>query len=200
MIYTKTGETFAVGGETYTIGNHVIGTSESEYEGLFGFVTEIRTGEDKETDNETPDIYVDFIRPELPHKTKELEKTFSELYGEEKTIDDICLDCVIMAPSMIVPIHHNKTGKDVYAVIEEWITDDGDVGSDIAIYDSYISAKFELNRIVGLEKDGGMVPTISSLVEESDEDSYEAYEDGRYNECHYSARIVKTKLREEVRE
>ena len=39
---------------------------------------------------------------------KKLEEVFSDLYEEPKTIDDIILDLVIMAPSMVKPLDELK--------------------------------------------------------------------------------------------
>ena len=71
-----------------------MGTPESEYGGLYGTITEIRDGEDKETENETPDLYCSFEVPVMPCEVKKLEEIFSDLYDEPKTIDDIILDLV----------------------------------------------------------------------------------------------------------
>lgn len=85
----------------YRIGDRVIATDESEYEGLYGVITQICDGDDKDTDNDTPDIYCSFEKPENKDKVAEIEQRFSKAYGEEKKIDDLALDLVIMAPSMI---------------------------------------------------------------------------------------------------
>lgn len=98
MILNENGKSFEYDGITYTIGDAVIGTNVSEYEGLVGVITEIRDGNDKETENETPDIYCSFEAPLLPEDVKALEETFSDLYDEPKTMEDICLDMVIVAP------------------------------------------------------------------------------------------------------
>lgn len=86
---------------TFAIGQRIYANGQSDWEGLFGVITEIRTDEDKETENETPDIYCSFDVPVLSADVKELEKRFSSLYREPKTIEDISLDEVIMAPEMI---------------------------------------------------------------------------------------------------
>ena len=47
MIINHPGTEFIYDGASYKIGDRIIGTSESEYEGLFGSIFEIREGEDK---------------------------------------------------------------------------------------------------------------------------------------------------------
>ena len=89
------GAEFEYEGVKYVVGQPVVATAESEYEGLHGTITEIRDGEDKETDNETPDIYCEFEPP---------EEVFSDLYDEPKELEDIILDLVIMAPGMVRPL------------------------------------------------------------------------------------------------
>lgn len=101
MVIRQTGDTYKYENKSYTIGQRVYANGQSDWEGLFGVITEIRTDEDRETGNETPDIYCSFDVPELPAAVKELEERFSGLYGEPKTIDDIDLDEVIMAPEML---------------------------------------------------------------------------------------------------
>ena len=58
MIINRNGAEFEYKGVSFVIGQPVVGTSQSEYEGLYGLITEIRDGEDKETENDTPDIYL----------------------------------------------------------------------------------------------------------------------------------------------
>ena len=89
MIINRPGAEFIYDGASYKIGDRIIGTAESEYEGLYGSIFEIRDGEDKETENETPDIYCSFEEPILPHQIKKLETLFSELYREPKKLEDI---------------------------------------------------------------------------------------------------------------
>ncbi len=103
MILNKPKQEFTYEGQTFYIGQKIVATEASPYDGLFGTIWEIRDGEDKDTKNETPEIYCHFERPQMPCDIEQLEEKFSRLYGEEKSIDDICLDCVIMAPEMIEP-------------------------------------------------------------------------------------------------
>ena len=101
MILNQVCDSFECGGVIYTIGVQVVATDQSEYEGLKGYITEIRDGEDKETENETPDIYCRFDLPDDAASVKKLETVFSDLYGMPKTIDELSFDMVIMAPEMI---------------------------------------------------------------------------------------------------
>ena len=80
MIINRIGDKFEYEGTAYVIGAPIVGTPESEYEGLYGTITEIRDGEDKETENETPDLYCSFGSPALPCEVKKLEMVFSDLY------------------------------------------------------------------------------------------------------------------------
>ena len=75
MILNRTGAEFEYEGVTYTIGGAIVGTAESEYAGLYGRINAIHDGEDKETENETPDIYCEFDPPVMPHEVKTLEET-----------------------------------------------------------------------------------------------------------------------------
>lgn len=111
-------------GKTYYIGEDVIATSQSCYCGLFGKIVEIRDGEDKETDNSTPEIFCNFTAPIFPKDVEKFKNRFSSLYGELQNINDIDLDNVIMAPDMIRNISENTKGKTitVYVLEEEWMS------------------------------------------------------------------------------
>lgn len=100
MLLEKPGEFIVIGEKTYTVGAGIVGIKD-EYAGLTGYIAEIRDGAEKETENETVDIYCCFDEPTDPDKVKELEEIFSELYEETKTLEDICLDMVIMASDMV---------------------------------------------------------------------------------------------------
>ena len=104
MILNKQGESFAVEGRTFQIGGMVWANDESDYRGLFGRITEIRDGADKDTENEGPDIYCDFMVPEQEYMVNEIEKRFSALYRTPKHMNELPLDDVIMAPDMLEPV------------------------------------------------------------------------------------------------
>ena len=66
MLINKPGDEFMYDGNTYRVGDVIIGSDKSEYAGLIGSILEIRDGSDKETENDTPDIYCSFDPPVLP--------------------------------------------------------------------------------------------------------------------------------------
>ena len=107
MICTRKGEGIITEGVSFAVGQRIIAI-DSDYAGLKGCITEIRTGADKETENESNDIYCCFDIPEDKEKVKLLEEYFSDLFHEKKTIDDISLDLVIMAPDELRRLGENE--------------------------------------------------------------------------------------------
>lgn len=69
----------------FKIGQRVRTTPDSDYAGLEGMILEIRTGEEKETDNPTPDILCCFALPESETAVQKLEERFSSLYDMPKS-------------------------------------------------------------------------------------------------------------------
>ena len=116
MIYNKIGQVFCDKSRKFIIGEEIIGTDQSEYKNLIGYIVEIRTDSDRETENETPDIYCSFEPPTSAYDIEELEAVFSDLYDEPKKMDDIILDMVIMSPEMIVPTREQN-------LFEQHVTD-----------------------------------------------------------------------------
>ena len=125
MIITNMNDTLEYMGKRYYIGEEITGTSASMYEGLFGKIIEIRTDDDKETNNDTPDIYCKFDTPIFPEDIKRFENKVSLLHGKAKTLEDIALDRVIMAPEMIKSLVKNVETRTVtvFSLEEDWATD-----------------------------------------------------------------------------
>lgn len=92
-----------IDGNTFSVGGMVWAKGASDYAGLIGRVTEIRTGGDKETENEGPEICCDFNVPKRDAVVREIEARFSKLYQTPKQIGDLALDNVIMAPETLEP-------------------------------------------------------------------------------------------------
>ena len=189
MIKNKKGDIFVYNNVEYKVGDCIVCTNDSEYEGLIGYITEIRDGKDKDTENETPDIYCDLMPPLLPCDIAHLEKIFSDLYEQPKTLGEIVLDCVIMAPSMIKPVNNTKSNISipVYAVVEDWCFDGSGDHSE-QLFTSYDDAMAVFQKEVEYERSEGIVKDWfddgHNLVLESDSEHIEAYIDDDYCENH----------------
>lgn len=196
MIINKHGAEFLYEGITYRIGDKIIGTEESEYGGLNGVIFEIRYGDDKETENDTPDIYCSFEEPTLPSDIESLERTFSELYREKKQIEDIALDFVIMAPEMIMPLEQSRKSIKIYVLTEDWAVE-CEQGKKVHLCSTLLEAKARLNSLLADEIRSGCISdwiAKSDYMTETSELSYEGWVEGRYTEFHYAVSIDELEL------
>lgn len=188
MLINKPGAEFLYNGITYRVGDVIIGSDQSEYAGLIGSILEIRDGDDRETENDTPDIYCSFEPPVLPTDIAKVEAMFSDLYGEKKELDDICFDMVIMAPEMIIVPGQAKKSIKLYILSEDWAAN-GDTGHSSSIYSDPLEARARLNEALGNEIDSGCLSDWINTPEyrtETSENSYEGWLDGFYCESHYA--------------
>ena len=64
MLYQKKGDTVLDSGKVFTVGGEVFANHACDYEGLFGTVTEIRTGPDQCAEQGAPDICCAFLPAE----------------------------------------------------------------------------------------------------------------------------------------
>lgn len=194
MILNKPGQTFDYEGRKLMVGDQIVANGESEYEELFGTITEIRDGEDRETENDTPDIYCRFEEPVTPYETKKLEERFTDLYGTPKTIDEIALDMVIMSPEMVMTLKESERGKisiSIFVITEDWADDDYS-GFNVWFTSDMASAKQKMNlAIKEAMKGGGIFDLLGEegIEEDSSELSYEIYSEGYYCSSHYSIYI-----------
>lgn len=191
MIITEPKAEFLYEGETYRIGATVIANAKSAYEGLVGEIREIRTGEDKETENETPEIFCRFELPKLSADITKLEKRFSDDCVTKKKIEDIPLDSVIMSPEMLICPDNDKNKEKIYVLTEEW-ANDGDGGFNTEVFSDYDAAKAALNVALDQAMSYGLVAKWKdreSFKFEEDGDSYTAWVDGYYTELHYTLKI-----------
>lgn len=101
-------------------GQRVRTTDASDYAGLEGVILEIHTGEDKETDNLTPDIHCCFDFPESEADIRKLEERFSSLYNMPKKLDELALDEVIMSPDELISIPEEPSRLLHYIGTDEW--------------------------------------------------------------------------------
>ena len=85
----------------------VIVTSDDEYSGLVGMVSEIIPlgSQEHDTGNVTDDVHVDFMATDYSdERMAEIAEQMSELYGEHRPFDDLTLDDVIMSPDSLIRI------------------------------------------------------------------------------------------------
>ena len=199
MIVNRIGAKFEDEGVTFTIGQRIVGTDQSEYDGLYGYITEIRDGEDKETENDTPDVYCTFEPPVLLYDIKEMEKYFSGLYQQPKKLEDINLDEVIMATEMIKGVEEPEKCRvflPIYTVIEDWAVN-GECGHSEEPYMEFADAKYMLHTKLKKELEEGCLKYWQDMEDfrvESVKNFYVGYLDGEYDEKHYSIRIGEKKL------
>ena len=191
MIISKPKAGFLYEGEIYRIGAAVIANGKSIYAGLIGEICEIRTGEDKETENEMPEIFCRFEPPKLSSDISELEKKFSDTCMTEEKIEDMPLDSVIMSPEMLICPDNDKNKEKIYVLTEEW-ANDGNGGFNTEVFSDYDAAKAALNVALDREMSYGLIKKWKdkdSFKFEEDGDSYTAWVDGYYTELHYTLKI-----------
>ena len=199
MIINKKGMRYTYSGTTYTIGAAVVATEESEYQGLCGIITEIRDGVDRETENDTPDIYCCFEPPLFPKEIQELEQRFSELYRMPKKLDEIALDMVIMVPEtvrVISPDPKECKACELY-LLTTHCTTNLDSSSFTELYADYDMARFAMLKGIREEQAEGCIKDWAekdALEEEYCTDFYEAWHRDEYSEKHFTASIEKLSL------
>jgi len=101
-------KTKAVNGEIQA-GDIVVATPDDCHSGLIGRVLCINpVGSEEhnmETENETDDVHICFLEFNYSKKRiKEIEDSFSGLYGEKKNFCDLPIDDVIMPPFSLIRI------------------------------------------------------------------------------------------------
>ena len=158
MIINRAGAQFTHEGVTYTVGDKIFSNDTSDFRGLFGYIKEIRTGDDRETDNDTPDIHCYFYPPFEPEAIAELESRFSALYRSPKKLEDIALDEVIMAPDMIqVVTSANSTHMiTAFRVEESWVIK-GEPGMEVTPALDEMQAKQRMAELIHNESSEGCI-------------------------------------------
>ena len=68
MIYNRIGAVCLFDRAEYRVGDMVVATAESPWEGLYGTITEICDGDDRQTENGTIDLYCEFLPPIHPEE------------------------------------------------------------------------------------------------------------------------------------
>lgn len=203
MIYTRYGTGITVNGANFRVGMRVHANQLSDYAGLYGVITEIRTEDDRETENDSPDIYCRFDAPVLSMEVDVLEARFSSLHMKRMTLDDISLDMIVMAPEMLEPsinpntVYHSAT---VWAVVKDWsVNDEG--GHNETLYVSRKDARAVFHSKLFAEATEGCIPLWRDredfqLVD--DEMSFECWLDGDYIGNHYKLTLEEKPLVEDL--
>ena len=192
MIYKKQTDVLKYQGEEYQVGTTVKANAQSVYEGLIGFITEIRTGKDKETKNPSPDIYCDFIKPNFQKELQVFQHRYVKSYNEPFDLDNINLDGVIMAPEMLVLVNDKKKlypheRMKLYLLQEEWVVD-GEGGVEVYAFFDYDEAKENYRIKIYEEKRNNCIQRWidnEDFEEEIGEMEYSAYLNNEYSENHY---------------
>ncbi len=201
MILNKPNETFEYEGKKYKIGDKVVVTSvDKDYEGLIGVITEICDGEDKDTENDTPDIYCNFFKPVMLCDIEKLEKRFSAVFQEPRKLEDINLDQVIMAPEMIEVITDlGKSGKGqkIYVVTDDWAYHDEYDSKTEPFADLMLAKAYMREQVRQMAEYGGLFDRRGDddCIEESSELSYQLYINGWYDSDHYWIKIEEKDLK-----
>ena len=196
MVVNQANQKYEYFGVTYAIGAAVMATEASEYRGLYGTITEIRDGADRETENDTPDIYCCFQPPLFPKEIQELERRFTELYQSPKKLDEITLDMAIMAPEMVRVISPDPTTCktcELY-LLTTHCTTNLDSSSFTELYADYDAGRFALLQSVREEQEDGCVKDWADrdvLEEEYGSDFYEAWHCDEYSENHFTISLEK---------
>ena len=97
-------------------GDLVIAVPDDNYGCLIGSVIKIIPlgSPERDTDNETDDIYVNFAEADYSDERKnEIVEKMGKLYGETKSFDELSLDVVIMPPDSLIRI--TDINCDMYA-------------------------------------------------------------------------------------
>lgn len=95
MFLNKIGEGMEVDGITYTVGQRITANKNSDYDGATGIIIEISDEEDG------VDIYCDLERPTDTEVIARIEKRFSYIYDEPRTLDEIPFDEIVLQPDEI---------------------------------------------------------------------------------------------------
>ena len=192
MIYNKNGDMFFYEDKMFIIGEEVF-ASESDYAGLLGKITEIRTGDDKDTENEGPDIYCSFRTPIFRQDAEFVRKM---KFGNE----ELSLDLVIMAPEMLTPTRYVGDGLPtvtVYAVVEDCMID-GEDHDDTRLYSDKKHAEIVIRQSIEKERESGCIAGwrySPLLVEEQYDDLYfTAYYKNEYCFNHYTVYLQEMEL------
>ncbi len=131
----------------------------------------------------------------IPFFAEQLEQCFSVLYGMCKKLEDIALDSIVMAPSMIKHLaemeEHNHSDT-LYIVTEDW-ANHGEIGGTVKLFSALSYAQAYMCHRVAEAIAAGNTPFDRRGENEIEESSsgtfYEIFDIGWYAETHYAISI-----------
>lgn len=112
MRIAEYGKVFMYGEQKFVVGEIVIATKGSIYDGLPGILMEVRDGADKETDNIHPDLYCKFFEPILPSNKKKISKKSYLLQNDYGTTEKPSTSLVILSPQMLISYDDLKRSRE----------------------------------------------------------------------------------------
>ena len=193
MILKNISDSITYEGMTFTIGEEIICTEGTSYYGLGGKIVEIRTAEDKETENPSVDIYVDLIPPVLPFDQEKLNERLTGMNGCSLDINSVNWNSIIMSPWHIKPIICGRYSRVTFFILTEaWADESGNVGGISYPFSSKLAAKAKLNELYYNELRANNIP--NDWESEYDEDYIERWEDGYHDSNYYKLDITKHEM------
>lgn len=198
MIYRHIGTGCRYGDQEYRVGDNVVATAGTPWEGLYGTITEIRDGDDSKTAIGTLNLYCEFLPPIHPDEISKVEKRFSTACGSEKHIEDVALTMVILSPEMVRIIGRKDEQRmiTVYLVREEWVFDYNS-GIQTYLFADQDEARMAMMRMIHEDMVDGCISRWrgrGDLDAEIKEDAYEYWLHDSYHENHYLVTISSHKL------
>lgn len=200
MIISNPGEVLQLYGTRYIIGDEIVATFGSEYEGLIGKIVEIRSYEDKISGDKTmlPDICCAFNKPMMDVNKEKIKEKASKMLGREIEFEDINFDYVPLSYNVIVPLSAYKEweySQTVFVLTEDWAKD-YEHGTSTKTFNSLNAAQMYFEILLKKEKESGMLSNLGDegYVMEISETSFEYYMDGFEATWHYSLYIEEQKI------
>lgn len=194
MRIAEYGKVFMYGEQKFVVGEIVIATKGSIYDGLPGILMEVRDGADKETDNIHPDLYCKFFEPILPSNKKKISKKSYLLQNDYGTTEKPSTSLVILSPQMLISyddLKRSREKKKVYLLTTDWAYN-GRSGTSSEVYadmDDALKA-FEMS-VCGEREYEGISYFVSDpkFVMDITDNSVKAFVEGHYVESHYELKI-----------
>ena len=200
MEINNKGTVFEYNGIPYVIGETVVGTEVTPYEGLLGEIIAI-TQENGEENSEKPIFCCTFPPPDSPHDREMIEKRFSKLCGVPKSMEEIPLSMVLLSPEAVMPVAFLESSRKKYQVTmlyEDWAVN-GKHGQSTVLFCGFHDAKLAFRLALAKECKSGYVSTFRSCEEYRDvsgEDFFKCWIDDAYGENHYSLSLKPVQLEE----